>query len=76
MKLASLKTGGRDGSLIVVSRNLKQFVSAADISPTLQIALDNWQQTAPRLNARYEELNRGTCPAIQELQIKSPQELW
>ncbi len=61
MKLASLKTGGRDGSLIVVSRNLGHFVSAADIAPTLQIALDNWHQAAPRLNARYEELNRGTC---------------
>ena len=51
MKLASLKTGGRDGSLIVVSRNLKHYVTAKDISPTLQTALDDWQQTAPRLNA-------------------------
>jgi len=71
MKLASLKTGGRDGSLIVVSRNLKQFVSAADISPTLQIALDNWQQTAPRLNARYEELNHGTCKDIRLMNIEA-----
>jgi len=58
MKLASLKTGGRDGSLIVVSRDLKHYVSGADISPTLQTALDDWQQAAPRLNARYAELNR------------------
>jgi len=71
MKLASLKTGGRDGSLIVVSRNLEQFVSAGDISPTLQIALDNWQQTAPRLNARYEELNKGTCSDIQPMDAKA-----
>ena len=65
MKLASLKTGGRDGSLVVVSRNLARFVPAADISPTLQAALDNWQQTAPRLNSLYEELNRGTCANIR-----------
>jgi len=71
MKLASLKTGGRDGSLIVVSRNLDHFVSAADISPTLQIALDNWQQTAPRLNALYEELNQGTCPDIRTLDVQA-----
>jgi len=71
MKLASLKTGGRDGSLIVVSRNLDYFVSAADISPTLQIALDNWQQTAPRLNALYEELNQGTCPDIRALDVQA-----
>ena len=69
MKLASLKTGGRDGSLIVVSRNLERYVSAADISPTLQIALDDWQQTAPRLNALYEELNQATCSDIQDLDV-------
>jgi len=71
MKLASLKTGGRDGSLIVVSRNLAHFVSAADISPTLQVALDNWQQTAPRLNSRYEELNRGACTNIQAMDFQA-----
>ena len=71
MKLASLKTGGRDGRLIVVSRDLEHYVSAAGISPTLQMALDDWQQTAPRLNALYEELNRGTCPGIQALNVES-----
>jgi len=67
MKLASLKTGGRDGSLIVVSRDLEHYVSAFDISPTLQAALDDWHQAAPRLNARYAELNEGTCSGIEEL---------
>ena len=71
MKLASLKTGGRDGSLIVVSRNLERYVSAADISPTLQIALDDWQQTAPRLNALYAELNQGTCSGIQDMDVEA-----
>ena len=40
MKLASLKTGGRDGSLIVVDRGLQNYVSAGDIAPTLQAAID------------------------------------
>jgi fumarylacetoacetate (FAA) hydrolase len=71
MKLASLKAGGRDGSLIVVSRNLKYYVSAADISPTLQHALDDWQQKAPRLNASYAELNQGTCSGIQDLDVEA-----
>ena len=57
MKLASLKTGGRDGSLIVVSRDLTQFVSAADIAATLQLALDDWQQTAPRYNLLHHDLS-------------------
>ena len=69
MKLASLKTGGRDGSLIVVSRNLKNYVSAEEIALTLQLALDDWQQTAPRLNALYAELNQGSCDGIQTLDV-------
>ncbi|MGH8153457.1 MAG: fumarylacetoacetate hydrolase family protein, partial [Rhodanobacteraceae bacterium] len=36
MKLATLKEGGRDGTLIVVSRDLGHGVRAADIAPTLQ----------------------------------------
>ena len=71
MKLASLKTGGRDGSLIVVSRNLAHFVAATDIATTLQIALDDWQQSAPRLNALYAELNEGTSSGIQDLDVEA-----
>lgn len=59
MKLGSLKEGGRDGSLIVVSRDLRRAVRASGISATLQQALENWQNAAPRLNALYEDLNAG-----------------
>lgn len=69
MKLASLKTGGRDGSLIVVSRDLKTCASAADIAPTLQAALDDWQQAAPRLNALCQALNEKSCPGIMGLDM-------
>lgn len=71
MKLASLKAGGRDGSLIIVSRDLAHFVAAADIAATLQLALDDWQQAAPRLNARYVELNDGVCSGIHELDVEA-----
>lgn len=71
MKLASLKTGGRDGSLVVVSRDLKHQVSAADIAPTLQVALDDWQQAAPRLNTRYVELNQASCSGIRDLDMQA-----
>jgi fumarylacetoacetate (FAA) hydrolase len=70
MKLASLKAGGRDGSLIVVSHDLEHYVTAADISPTLQTALDDWQQTAPRLNALYLELSQGTVNDIRQLDVE------
>ena len=58
MKLASLKDG-RDGRLIVVSRDLSKAVYADDIAPTLQAALDDWDAAAPQLAARYELLNAG-----------------
>ena len=54
MKLGSLKEGGRDGTLIVVSRDLRRGVRATGIAATLQQALEDWSHMAPRLNALYE----------------------
>ena len=59
MKLASLKEGGRDGSLIVVNRELSRAVRVPQIAPTLQRALEDWSVIAPRLNAVYEQLQAG-----------------
>ncbi|MEE4144534.1 MAG: fumarylacetoacetate hydrolase family protein [Halieaceae bacterium] len=59
MKLASLKSG-RDGELVVVSRDLTRAVSAADIAPTLQAAMDNWADCEPRLVALFDQLQGGT----------------
>ena len=58
MKLATLKDGTRDGTLIVVSRDLKHALKADDIAPTLQAALDDWAYAAPQLIDRYDALNR------------------
>ena len=58
MKLASLKDG-RDGQLVIVSRDLATAVDASDIAPTLQAALDEWDVVSPQLAARYEMLNAG-----------------
>lgn len=56
MKLASLK-GGRDGRLAVVSRDLSRAAPATKIVPTLQAALDDWEECAPRLEKLYRALN-------------------
>lgn len=69
MKLATLKQGGRDGTLIVVSRDLSRAVKAGSIAPTLQAALDDWDRAAPRLNTLYEELNAGTAEDTFELDL-------
>ncbi len=58
MKLASLKEG-RDGALVVVSRDLARCVTVPDIAPTLQRALDDWENLAPRLEAQARALNQG-----------------
>ena len=41
MKLGSIRHG-RDGRLVVVSRDLTQAAPVPDIAPTLQAALDDW----------------------------------
>jgi fumarylacetoacetate (FAA) hydrolase len=58
MKLATLKDGTRDGTLIVVSRDLKHAIKADDIALTLQAALDDWDYISPQLVDRYDALNR------------------
>ena len=72
MKLGSLKEGGRDGTLVVVSRDLSRAVRAAGIAATLQAALDDWQRTAPRLNALADALEAGQAEAAFDL---DPREL-
>ncbi len=69
MKLASLKNG-RDGTLIVVSRDLKRAVEAGDIAPTLQAALDDWKSAAPRLNTLYGDLNEGKADGAFDLETQ------
>lgn len=58
MKLASLK-GGRDGRLVVVSRDLSRAVAATPIAATLIDALERWAECEPPLLALYERLNAG-----------------
>ena len=63
MKLASLNHG-RDGQLVVVSRDLTQAAHAHDIAPTLQFALDNWDQVEADLQHIYRNLNDGIAQDV------------
>ena len=56
MKLASLKSG-RDGCLIVVSKDLTRAVKATPIAATMQAALDDWHIASTELVKLYHELN-------------------
>ncbi len=42
---------------MVVSTDLSRYVSAEDIAPTLQVALDDWENAAPKLQALSNQLN-------------------
>lgn len=59
MKLASLKRGGRDGTLVVVSRDLRRCVAVPEIATTLQSALDRWPRTESALREIAARLQEG-----------------
>ncbi|NBD08922.1 fumarylacetoacetate hydrolase family protein [Corallococcus silvisoli] len=61
MKLASLNVG-RDGRLVVVSKDLSRQSDASAVVPTLQAALDDWERHAPALRALSERLEQGALP--------------
>ncbi len=59
MKLATLQQGGRDGTLVVVSRDLARCRAVPAIAPTLLAALDDWERAEPQLRQVYDALNSG-----------------
>lgn len=58
MKFASLKASSRDGRLVLVSRDLKLAVDTPNV-PTLQYALDHWDEVTPALQQLYAQLSAG-----------------
>lgn len=73
MKLASLRQG-RDGALIVVSRDGSRYAHAASIAGTLQAALDEWESCEPRLRelAAHVESGAAQTHALDPKQLASP----
>jgi len=66
LKLGSLKdTKNKDGRLVLVSKDLKNYIEADDIAPSLLYAVENWNQVESKLKARYQELNSGTAKNIK-----------
>lgn len=67
MKLGTLRAGGRDGTLIVVSRDLRLAVAPLELCSTLQHALDDWEALAPRLAEVAAALEDGRCEGVFHL---------
>ena len=74
MKLATLKNDTRDGRLVVVSKDLTRCCEASNIAPTLQAALDDWEQCAPKLEALYRDVEHEAvpCERFHERLAESP----
>ncbi len=75
MKLGSLKSGGRDGTLIVVSDDLSLCRPVPEIAPTLQAALEQWDTAEPALKRAAEALGNGATSGIaafDEASMASP----
>lgn len=75
MKLATLKGETRDGRLVIVNNALDTYVPAGDIAPSLQYALENWDDVAPALTRLSELLENGEASgtgAFKEAECESP----
>ncbi|WP_321854133.1 fumarylacetoacetate hydrolase family protein [Paraburkholderia tropica] len=66
MKLATLKNDERDGQLVVVSRDLRQFVPVGHVAPTLLYAIENWSRVEEALMAIYDALNTAGTEDLRE----------
>ncbi len=62
MKLGSLKAGGRDGTLVVVSKDGSRHAVASEHggARTLQAALDDWDRASPELERIARGLEAGS----------------
>ena len=70
MKLASLNEGGRDGTLIVVSRDLTREVRVTQIAKTLQDAIERWSSVRPALEEASAQLERGEATNAFALDVE------
>ncbi len=68
MKLGSLKSNrSLDGELIVISKDMKSFVRAASVAPSLREAVENWVQCEPQLKKISDELNAGKATGTEKV---------
>jgi len=69
MKLATLKSKkSLDGELVVISKNLQQFVRVSNVALSLREAIENWKETRPQLQKISDDLNSGRCAEAEKVQ--------
>ena len=70
MMLATIADGSADGRLVVVSRDHTRCLPA--VAPTLQAAIEHWQEVSPQLQAQAERLANGTGEPLQDRELRAP----
>jgi len=58
LRLATLRDGTRDGSLMLLNASRDRWVSAKAIAPCMQTLLDHWAERAPLMQSMQDELDR------------------
>lgn len=71
MRLATLKRGGRDGTLVAVSRDGSR-VATADGYATLQAALEDWDAAQAALQAAQQAAEQGEVVAADDFAAPLP----
>jgi fumarylacetoacetate (FAA) hydrolase len=64
MRLTTVRDGTQDGRLAVVRGDGAALAPASGIAPTLQAALDRWDDCAPRLRALAADLDAGRLDGV------------
>jgi len=74
MRLATIRDGSRDGRLAVVRRDGEALADASRVAPTLQAALDRWEDCEPALRRLAADLDAGRGPAapIDPVRLHAP----
>lgn len=58
MKLATIRTADRDGTLVVLDRAGLRMISARGVAPSLRSALEQWSTVEPALRALSEQIEQ------------------
>ena len=64
MKLASLKIGGRDGTPVIVSRDMSRMVLATSVVRSVRDAIKNWGHSEPMLRALNNKMEASEVETI------------
>ena len=72
MKLATRLDGSRDGALVVVSADGARWLSAAQVAPTMQEAIDDWGRVEPALGALAAEADARQGQPVDVANLMAP----